>query len=61
MTKGSGQKHYQREDHEHAAHQTEASRPQDHTSGKAKPIGKGLAKQEGHPVEGHPKSPQKGQ
>ena len=29
MTKGPGQKHFQREDHEHAAHQTEAERNQD--------------------------------
>jgi hypothetical protein len=58
MTKTPGQKHYQREDQEHAAHQNEAAR-QDREV--AKPIVKGHVQHDGHPVEGHPKSPQKGQ
>jgi hypothetical protein len=62
MTKGEGQKHYQREDYEHAAHQAEAARQDGHDAAKkAKPVEKGRAEWAGHPVEGHPKSPQKGQ
>ena len=61
MTKGPGQKHYQREDHEHAAHQSEAARHQDHDAAKKpQPTGKGRAGQ-GYPVEHPPKSPRKGQ
>jgi hypothetical protein len=60
MTKGAGQKHFQREDHAHAAHQEEAARPKDRDAvNKVKPganPGPG-----GHPVEQPPKSPHKGQ
>jgi hypothetical protein len=62
MTKGTGQKHYQREDHAHAAHQADAAHQDDYdVAKKTKPTGKGRAEQGGHPVEGHPESPQKGQ
>ena len=56
MTKGTGQKHHQREDHAHAAHQADAARQDDHDiAQKAKPIEKGRTERGGHPVEGHPK------
>ena len=62
MTKGPGQKHFQREDHEHAAHQTEATRHQDHDAmQKGRSGRKGRAERDGHPVERAPNSPQKGQ
>ena len=62
MTKSPGQKHFQREDHEHAAHQTETERHQDHDAmQKSRPIGRSHAEPGGHPVEHAPKSPSKGQ
>ena len=62
MTKGTGQKHFQREDHAHEAHQTEAARHQDHDSmKKPRSVGKDHAEHDGHPAEQRPKSPQKGQ
>jgi len=61
MTKGPGQKHYQHEDQEHAAHQNEAARENQQAATKAQPVEKKHAQQGGHPVEGHPKSPHKGQ
>jgi len=61
MTKGPGQKHYQHEDQEHAAHQNEAARQNPKVMKKTQPIGKSPAQYDGHPIEGHPKSPQKGQ
>ena len=61
MTKGPGQKHYQPEDHEHAAHQSEAAGRQERDAMKAQPRGKREAQHGGHPVQGHPKSPRRGQ
>lgn len=43
MTKGPGQKHCQREDQEHAAHQNEAARQNQEVVKKAQPIGKSHA------------------
>jgi hypothetical protein len=42
MTKGPGQKHYQREDQEHAAHQNEPARQNQDVVKKAQPIGRSL-------------------
>jgi hypothetical protein len=61
MTKGPGQKHYRREDQEHAAHQNEVARQDQEVVKKARPIGKSRDQHGGHSVEGHPRSPQKGQ
>lgn len=61
MTKGPGQKHYQREDHEHAAHQSEAADNKGHHAKTVQPMGKSDGKHAGHPVEGHPKSPRRAQ
>jgi hypothetical protein len=62
MTKGTGQKHYQREDYEHAAHQADAAHRDGYDAAKKrKQTVKGRAEHGGHPVGGHPNSPQKGQ
>ena len=71
MTKGTGQKHFKREDHAHAAHQEEAAHPHDRdavnkaesgaNAGGAIP-GPGTNPGTGaHPAEQPPKSPRKGQ
>ena len=61
MTKGPGKKHYQPEDHEHAAHQSEAAGHQERDAKKVRPTGMSDGQHGGHPVEGHPKSPRRGQ
>jgi len=60
MTKGPGQKHYQPEDHEHAAHQREAADHQEHDTKTVRSMGRD-GRNGGHPVERHPKSPRRGQ
>jgi hypothetical protein len=59
MTKSPCEKHYEREDHEHAAHQSEAV--EGYHEKIVGPIGKSNGKRGGYPVEGHPKSPRRGQ
>jgi hypothetical protein len=62
--KGSGHqaKHYQPQDHAHAAHQEEASRGQPQKPGRGdKTGGKSAPPKTGHPVELTPKGARKGQ
>jgi hypothetical protein len=47
MTKGPGQKHYRREDQEHAAHQNEVARQDQKVVKKTRPIEKGHDQHEG--------------
>jgi hypothetical protein len=55
-------KHFQPEDHAHAAHQEEASHGQAQKPGHGvKGDEKGQARKTGHPVERTPKGPSKGQ
>jgi len=62
MTKIPGQKHFQREDHEHAAHQADAARHRVPDPGqKRQPVPKGDTPLGEHPAESTPKSPHKGQ
>jgi hypothetical protein len=63
MTKGPGQKHFQREDHEQAAHQAEAM-PHPNRLATQKSAGaktKDETQRDDHPVEQAPKGPRKGQ
>ncbi|MBV9860137.1 MAG: hypothetical protein JO038_08560 [Alphaproteobacteria bacterium] len=62
MTKGPGQKHFQHSDPEHAAHQNETVRHQDHDAMRKSPTGNRPAGEvAGHPAEQAPKAPHKGQ
>jgi len=61
MTKGPGQKHFQREDHEHAAHQAEAERNQNQEAARKSRVGKGHVDRGGPPIEHAPKSPRREQ
>jgi hypothetical protein len=54
-------KHFQPEDHAHAAHQEEASRAPAQKPGRSGGEGKGQARKPGHPVERTPKGPSRGQ